>query len=100
MLVPAATRALSIPIIASGGIATGAGLVAALALGASAVNMGTRFMATIEPPIHHNVKQQIVDNTERDTLIVFREFHNSARVARNSVSEEIAVLTPTGCHLR
>ncbi|MFF2113207.1 NAD(P)H-dependent flavin oxidoreductase, partial [Rhodococcus koreensis] len=78
VLIPAAARALTIPIIASGGIATGAGLVAALALGASAVNMGTRFMATTEAPIHHNVKQQIVDNTERDTVIVFREFHNSA----------------------
>ncbi|MFF2115649.1 nitronate monooxygenase, partial [Rhodococcus koreensis] len=46
-----------------------------------------------EAPIHHNVKQQIVDNTERDTVIVFREFHNSARVARNSVSEEILDLS-------
>ncbi|MEV0063496.1 nitronate monooxygenase [Nocardia sp. NPDC050718] len=93
VLIPAAARALSIPIIASGGIATGAGLVAALALGASAVNMGTRFMATTEAPIHHNVKQQIVDNSERDTVIVFREFHNSARVARNTVSEEIAAVS-------
>ncbi|MEV0337250.1 nitronate monooxygenase [Nocardia sp. NPDC050717] len=93
VLIPAAARALSIPIIASGGIATGAGLVAALALGACAVNMGTRFMATTEAPIHPNVKQQIVDNTERDTVIVFREFHNSARVARNAVSEEIAAVS-------
>ncbi|MFD5179714.1 NAD(P)H-dependent flavin oxidoreductase [Nocardia sp. NPDC058379] len=93
VLIPAAARALSIPIIASGGIATGAGLVAALALGASAVNMGTRFMATTEAPIHHNVKQQIVDNSERDTVIVFREFRNSARVARNTVSEEIAAVS-------
>src|SRR6478752_3808092 len=89
ILIPAAARALTIPIIASGGIATGAGLVAALALGASAVNMGSRFMATTEAPIHDNVKQQIVQNTERDTRIVFREFHNSARVARNSISEQI-----------
>ncbi|OUS97211.1 nitronate monooxygenase family protein [Rhodococcus sp. NCIMB 12038] len=93
VLIPAAARALTIPIIASGGIASGAGLVAALALGASAVNMGTRFMATTEAPIHDNVKQQIVQNTERDTRIVFREFHNSARVARNSVSEEIVDLS-------
>lgn len=90
VLIPAAARALRIPVIASGGIADGAGLVAALALGASAVNMGTRFMATTEAPIHENVKNQIVANSERDTVIVFREFHNSARVARNSVSEEIA----------
>ncbi|WP_269305815.1 NAD(P)H-dependent flavin oxidoreductase [Aeromicrobium sp. HA] len=90
VLIPAAARALDIPIVASGGIATGAGLVAALALGASAVNMGTRFMATDEAPIHDNVKQQIVRNDERDTVLVFREFHNSARVARNTISAKIA----------
>lgn len=89
VLIPAAARQLSIPIIASGGLADGAGLVAALALGASAVNMGTRFMATEEAPIHRNVKDQIVANDERSTLIVFREFHNSARVVRNSISEEL-----------
>ena len=93
VLIPAAARALKIPVIASGGIATGSGLVAALALGASAVNMGTRFMATTEAPIHDNVKQQIVKHTERDTVLVFREFHNTARVARNSISEEIAAIS-------
>lgn len=93
VLIPAAARQLTIPIIASGGLADGAGLVAALALGASAVNMGTRFMATDEAPIHRNVKDQIVANDERSTQIVFREFHNSARVARNSVSEEIAEIS-------
>lgn len=90
VLIPAAVRALDIPVIASGGIATGAGLVAALALGACAVNMGTRFMATSEAPIHDHVKRQIVENDERDTVLVFREFRNTARVARNSVSEEVA----------
>lgn len=89
VLIPAATRALEIPVIASGGLATGSGLVAALALGACAVNMGTRFMATTEAPIHENVKQQIVANDERDTVLVFREFRNTARVARNAVSEKI-----------
>lgn len=93
VLIPAAARALTIPIIASGGIATGTQLVAALALGASAVNMGTRFMATTEAPIHDNVKRQIVANTERDTVVVFREFGNTARVARNVISEEIAALS-------
>jgi nitronate monooxygenase len=93
ILIPAAAKRLSIPIIASGGFADGAGLVAALALGASAVNMGTRFMATDEAPIHHRVKEQIVANDERATILVFREFRNTARVARNSVSEEIARLS-------
>lgn len=90
VLIPAAARALSIPIVASGGFADGRGLVAALALGASAINMGTRFMATQEAPIHPNVKAQIVANTERDTQIVFRKFNNTARVAKNAISLEIA----------
>lgn len=90
VLIPAAAKALAIPIIASGGFATGSGLVAALALGACGVNMGTRFLATHEARIHENVKQQIVRNSERDTVIVFREFNNTARVARNSISEKIA----------
>jgi nitronate monooxygenase len=62
-------------------------------LGADGANMGTRFMATTEAPIHQNVKDQIVANDERSTEIVFREFHNTSRVARNSVSEEIVRLT-------
>jgi NAD(P)H-dependent flavin oxidoreductase YrpB (nitropropane dioxygenase family) len=93
VLIPAAARELEIPIVASGGFADGRGLVAALALGASAVNMGTRFVATTEAPVHANVKQQIVENTERDTVLVFREFNNTARVARNAVSEEIVGLS-------
>ncbi|WP_037144155.1 NAD(P)H-dependent flavin oxidoreductase [Rhodococcoides fascians] len=93
ILIPAAVKALTIPVIASGGIATGAGLVAALALGAVGVNMGTRFMATTEAPIHENVKRQIVANSERDTQLVFREFGNTGRCARNAVSEEIVELS-------
>lgn len=89
VLIPAASSQLDIPIIASGGLGDGRGLVAALALGASAINMGTRFIATAEAPVHENVKQQIVRNTERDTQIVFRPFRNSARVAKNAVSDEI-----------
>jgi Dioxygenases related to 2-nitropropane dioxygenase len=89
ILIPVAVRALSIPLIASGGMGTGAGLTAALALGADAVNMGTRFMASREAPIHQNVKAQIVANSERDTVLVFRKFHNTARVVRNSISEQI-----------
>ncbi len=90
ILIPAAVKALDIPVIASGGIATGSGLAAALALGACAVNMGTRFVATDEAPVHPNVKRQVVANSERDTLLIFRSFRNTARVARNSVSERIA----------
>ena len=67
----------------------GAVLVRPLDLGADAVNMGTRFMATVEAPIHQNVKDQIVANSERDTVLVFRNFHNTARVVRNTVSEQI-----------
>jgi NADH:quinone reductase (non-electrogenic) len=93
VLVPATVRALDIPVIASGGIADGAGLVAALALGADGANMGTRFVATTEAPVHENVKNQIVANDERATQIVFREFHNTSRVARNSISEEIVRLS-------
>lgn len=93
VLIPAAVRQLKIPVIASGGFADGAGLVAALALGASAINMGTRFMATTEAPLHQNVKDQIVANDERATQIIFREFHNTARVARNSISEQIVEIS-------
>ncbi|MFF4935204.1 NAD(P)H-dependent flavin oxidoreductase [Streptomyces griseofuscus] len=89
VLIPAAVRRLGIPVIASGGFATGSGLAAALALGACAVNMGTRFVASAEAPVHQNVKDQIVANDERATQLVFREFGNTGRVARNAVSEEI-----------
>jgi NAD(P)H-dependent flavin oxidoreductase YrpB (nitropropane dioxygenase family) len=89
VLIPATADKVAVPLIASGGIADARGLVAALALGADAVNMGTRFQATVESPIHDNVKQQHVLNDERATNLVYRPFHNSARVARNSVSDEI-----------
>lgn len=89
VLIPAAADKLSIPIVASGGIADGRGLVAALALGAEGVNMGTRFCATQEAPIHPNVKQAYIDRDERETDILFRPFNNSARVGRNSVSQEV-----------
>lgn len=89
VLIPAAADQLTIPVIASGGIADARGFIAALALGADAVNMGTRFVATVESPIHENIKQQIVLNSERSTNIVFRKFRNSARVAKNQISDEI-----------
>lgn len=89
VLIPATVAAVSIPVIASGGIATGAGLVAALALGAEGVNMGTRFMATREAPVHDLVKARLVEATEFDTNLIFRTLNNTARVARNSVSDEV-----------
>ncbi|OZE37593.1 MULTISPECIES: nitronate monooxygenase family protein [unclassified Rhodococcus (in: high G+C Gram-positive bacteria)] len=89
VLIPAVAARTDLPIIASGGFATGAGLVAALALGADAINMGTRFVATAEAPVHRNVKDRIVANTERDTNLIFRKFRNTARVAKNAVSDEI-----------
>ncbi|MTD12537.1 nitronate monooxygenase [Nakamurella sp. YIM 132087] len=89
VLVPAVAARTTLPIIASGGFATGSGLVAAMALGAGAINMGTRFLASTEAQVHTNIKQAIVANTERDTRLVFRKFRNTARVVRNAVSEEI-----------
>lgn len=92
VLLPATVDAVSVPVVASGGIADGRGLVAALALGAEAVNMGTRFCATREAAIHPNVKRQITRNTERDTVLVGRNLRNTARVARNAVSEQVAAI--------
>jgi nitronate monooxygenase len=91
VLLPATVDALpDVPIVASGGMADGRSIIAALALGADAVNMGTRFCATQEARVHPNVKQKIVENTELDTVLVGRNLRNTARVARNAVSEQVA----------
>lgn len=90
VLLPATVDAVNVPVIASGGMADGRSLVAALALGADAVNMGTRFLATQEAAIHENVKRRIVENTERDTVLVGRTLRNTARVARNAIAEKVA----------
>jgi nitronate monooxygenase len=89
ILIAAAASRVRIPLIASGGIADARGLVAALALGADGANMGTRFMCTVESPIHERIKQQIVANDERATNLIFRSLGNTARVARNGVSDEV-----------
>ncbi len=96
ILIPAAADKLKIPMIASGGIGDARGLVAALALGADGVNMGTRFMCTKESPIHQNIKEQIVANTERDTDLIFRTLRNTSRVARNAVSQEVVSIEGRG----
>lgn len=93
ILIPAAADKLTIPILASGGFGDGRGLVAALALGAEGINMGTRFCATVEAPIHDKVKQFIVDNDERDTNLIFRKFRNTGRVAKNSVSDQVVEIS-------
>jgi len=92
VLVPAAVRRLSIPVIASGGIADGAGLAAALALGAAGVNMGTRFCATQEAPIHPAIKAALVTASEGDTRLIFRTLRNTGRVLGNAVSEEVIAI--------
>lgn len=97
VLIPAATARLTVPVVASGGIADARGLVAALALGADAVNMGTRFVATREAPVHDNVKRRIVAHDERSTNVIFRKFRNSARVAKNEISDSVTEIeTRTG----
>lgn len=96
VLVPAAADRIEIPMIASGGFADGRGLAAALALGADGVNMGTRFMSTVEAPIHDAVKQRIVEATELDTELLFRPLRNTARVASNTVSREAVEILNAG----
>jgi NADH:quinone reductase (non-electrogenic) len=92
VLLGRAAQELSLPYIASGGFADGRGLAAALALGCQGVNMGTRFMCTVESPIHENIKQTIVKATEQDTVHIFRTLNNTARVFKNKVSTEVVRL--------
>ncbi|KTE00703.1 nitronate monooxygenase [Sphingopyxis sp. H038] len=89
ILIPAAADKIKVPMLASGGFGDGRGLVAALALGADGINMGTRFCATKEAPIHDDIKRAMVDNDERGTDLIFRSYRNTARVAKNSVSAEV-----------
>lgn len=97
VLFPVAARQLQIPVIASGGISDGHGFAAALALGAQGINMGTRFCATREAPIHDNIKQRLIHATENDTRLIFRRFHNTARVLKNAVSDEVVQIEGRGC---
>jgi len=96
ILIPAAADKVKIPMIASGGFGDARGLVAALALGAEGINMGTRFMATKESPIHENVKQQMVLNDERATDLIFRTMHNTSRVAKNAISQQVVAMEKEG----
>jgi NAD(P)H-dependent flavin oxidoreductase YrpB (nitropropane dioxygenase family) len=89
VLLPATVDQVSIPVIASGGMADGRSLIAALSLGADGINMGTRFMATKEARINEKVKERIVTSTERDTILMNRTLRNTSRVAKNAISEEV-----------
>ncbi len=84
ILLPRAAEELKIPFVASGGMADGRSLVAAMALGAEGMNMGTRFMATVEAPIHENVKKALVAASELDTRLVMRPLRNTERVLVNA----------------
>lgn len=96
ILIPAAVRVLKIPVIASGGIGDGRGMAAAIALGAHGINMGTRFMVTKEAPIHDNIKQALAKGGERDTNLIFRTMHNTARVFKNAISNEVVAMEKKG----
>jgi NAD(P)H-dependent flavin oxidoreductase YrpB (nitropropane dioxygenase family) len=88
ILLSKARQVLGVPFIASGGFADGQGLAAALSLGACGINMGTRFMCTVEAPIHQNIKQAVVDAQETDTELVLRRWRNTSRLFKNKVASE------------
>jgi nitronate monooxygenase len=89
ILLPRAAEELKVPFVASGGMADGRSLVAAMALGAEGMNMGTRFIATREAPVHENVKQAIVAASELDTRLVMRPLRNTERVLTNAAVERL-----------
>jgi nitronate monooxygenase len=89
ILLPRAAESLKIPFVASGGMADGRSLVAALSLGADGMNMGTRFIATKEAPVHENVKQAIVAASELDTRLVMRPLRNTERVLHNAATDRL-----------
>jgi NADH:quinone reductase (non-electrogenic) len=89
ILLPRAAEELKIPFVASGGMADGRSLVAALALGADGMNMGTRFIATVEAPVHENVKQALIAASELDTRLIMRELRNTERVLKNAAVDRL-----------
>lgn len=89
ILLNKARQTLKVPFIASGGFADGQGLAAALCLGAEGINMGTRFMCTVEAPIHQKIKEEIVKAQETDTALVMRRWTNTTRLYRNKVTDAV-----------
>lgn len=100
VLLALASEQVKAPFIASGGVANGRGLAAALALGAQGANMGTRFMATKESEIHDKVKEKIVNSGERDTVHILRTLRNTTRVFKNSVAKEVVHLESKGAEFK
>ena len=96
VLLPQAAEALDVPVAGCGGFSDAKSMVAALALGGEAIVMGTRFMATKEAGIHQNVKEKMTEADELSTNLMFRTMHNTARVFKNSVSDEVVEIESTG----
>ncbi len=96
ILVPLTRDAIDLPILASGGLGNGRGLVGALGLGADGINMGTRFVATREAPVHPNVKQALVEHSERDTRLIMRTLRNTERVMHNPVVDKVLEIESRG----
>lgn len=88
ILLPMAIKALDVPVIAGGGVASGSGLIGALAMGAEAVLLGTAFFASKEAPVHDEIKQKLVDTRENETTLLLRSVNNALRVAKNRLSDE------------
>lgn len=102
ILFAVAAKKVKIPLIGSGGIADGRTMAAALSLGMEGVNMGTRFCVTKEAPIHDAIKQRLVNATERETNLIFRTLHNTGRVLKTAVSDEVVAIEnrPGGCEFK
>lgn len=100
IVLPKAAQELAIPVIAAGGFCDGRSLAAALALGAEAILMGTRFMATHESPMHDNFKQWMVAARETDTMVVERSIRNAARIMKNDAAETVARMESEGATLQ
>lgn len=99
ILIPLTVDAVEIPVVATGGFGNGRGLIAALALGAEAITMGTCFMATRECPIHPRVKEWLVRASEHDTILVERSLHNTMRALKNSVAQKVVEMEKRGATL-